>query len=175
MKLVYYFGYGAYRDPQKMRESIGKQPKGGYGAIAENYNLCLQTLAEIPKEAAAIMEQVWGKNFQSYTIRKGSGIVAGTVWELVENDFTTMKEWNFIGPWRELVIIDFKTFDGRILKGITEKALDEQPVSKVVDGIQYTNVLNTQKIKDIELPRENDAYRIAEVKKILQELRDIAE
>ena len=48
MAKILFFGYGANKDVNRLKEILGKYPEDGQGAILENYNLAVQNLSQIP-------------------------------------------------------------------------------------------------------------------------------
>jgi len=91
MAKILFFGYGANKDVNRLKEILGKYPEGGQGAILENYNLAVQNLSQIPPLAQQILKRVWGNNFQAYTICRGNGFVEGRVWLIEEEDLEKIK------------------------------------------------------------------------------------
>lgn len=159
----YYFGYGILREPTIINEILGYAPKY-HGAILENYDLGYQILDQIPEKPRKILEKIWGIGFKAYTIKAGQGVVAGVIWELTEQDLELIKQWDFVGSWREVIKVKIKLFNENIIDAITTKVYDEQEIKKYVDSIIYENNLNPQgkkqlyedrdKIKEIDLIRK---------------------
>jgi hypothetical protein len=164
--MTYFFGYGVYRDKQRLADIIGKQPKGGYGALLSDFVLTVQKLSLIPEKARKIIQQVWGDNFKAYTLKKGQGLVAGVVWELDDKDIEKIKAWEHIDVWREIKEVTVVTHDKKTLTAITEKAHEDGPISEIVDGLYYDNNLN----KHGKKPPENDEYKIAFTRKLLEKI-----
>jgi hypothetical protein len=136
-KKIIFFGYGANRNRQKISQIIGYDPGEGVGAVLENYILCIQLLIQVPEPIRKFLTQVYGPEFKSYTIRKGEGLVSGTIWELTEEDIGKIHQWEFIGSWREMVNIAVTTSRLTQIQAITEKAPDQQDYEEVVDGLLY--------------------------------------
>lgn len=172
MAKILFFGYGANRSRDRMLRILGKEPINGRGAILEGYALAIEPLDLVPDGPHKILEQVWGKNFRSYTLKKGEGIVSGRVWELNDEDLK-LAEWEFIGIWRELIHITVKLSNNKNVEAITEKIINTDPITEVVDGLNYIDNLNTEK-KEGENDPEDDEYKILEIKKIRAELEKIA-
>lgn len=167
---VYFFGYGANRDYYKLKEILGKEPKGGKGAILEGFDLAYQTLDQIPEVPRSFLQKVWGDIFRSYTLKKGTGCVSGVVWELEPEDVEKLKEWEFVGKWREIVSVPVKTSDGRTIQALTEKAQDLLPTKEIVDGLNYENNLNNFKKRDTEA----DEYRLKELSELRKEISAVS-
>ncbi|EKD86927.1 MAG: hypothetical protein ACD_37C00099G0004 [uncultured bacterium] len=136
MSKLLFFGYGANRSSNKISQIIGALPSG-QGAIIEGYRLAYQSLDQIPEPAKTVLLKIWGNQFNSYTLKKGEGMVNGVLWEISEDDFQKIKEWEFIGVWRELTEVDVRTSDGKKLRAFTEKAPEIHPISGYVDGLLY--------------------------------------
>ncbi|KKP60283.1 MAG: hypothetical protein UR54_C0015G0004 [Candidatus Roizmanbacteria bacterium GW2011_GWA2_34_18] len=169
MRCFYLFGYGANRNRERMEEILHKKLKGGYGAILKNNILCIQTLKQIPKEPQKILKEVWGDDFKSYTIRKGTGIVAGVVWELEKEDVELLKKWEYVGIWRELIPVTITLYDQVIIEAFTEKAYDNQEIDEITDGLTYLDNLNTKE----RLLRNAEEFKIREIMFIRKKLKDI--
>ena len=166
---ILFFGYGANRSNERLKDIFGKELEGGYGTVLEGYVLAVQVLEQIPSQAKDILQKVWGQDFKSYTIKPGKGIVAGVVWELDNNQLEVLKEWEFIGIWRELIQVTVTTFDQKTLNVMTEKSPDESSITEIVDGLNYENNLNKQGKRIIEI----EEYKIKEILKIKEELKNL--
>jgi hypothetical protein len=160
MAKIFFFGYGAYADYYRLKNIIGKGPEGGEGALLEGFNLAVQNLKNIPEGPKKILEKVWGNNFRAYSIIRGNGIVNGKVWLIDEEDLEKIKEYEFINvkeSWRELVKVDIKTSDGKIISALTDKSLDQFGTVETVDGLDYKPNLN---IEGKKYYSEEDEYKI---------------
>lgn len=157
---INFFGYGANRDILKIQKILGKIPAGGNGAVLANYALCYQRLNQIPEPAKGLLNDVWGEYFKSYTIVPGNGIVAGVIWEIEESDLELIKEWEFVGTWREIISIKVELFDSNQIDCVTEKAINTELVEASIDSLNYLNNLNSDTyVTDVEKNQE-DLYRI---------------
>lgn len=163
--MIYYFGYGANRERARIREVLGKEPQGGYGAVLEGFDLGYQILDQIPQKPQEVLRNAWGDRFKCYTLRRGKGLAVGVIWEMDQADLEIMKKWEFIGLWREIVQLSVKTFSGETIKAITEKAIDDKRVFGFVDGLNYENNLNLDGIKT-KLAMRDEEYRKEEIAKI---------
>lgn len=148
-----FFGYGANRNRSKIRQIIGKDPGDGVGAILEGYTLHLQNLDQIPEPAQSDLKNIFG-NFKAYTIRPGKGFVAGIVWSFTDEELEKIKQWEYVGNWREIVEVTVKSEDYYTVKILTEKSIDTFPVSEKVDGIVY----NELDFKELEKGSKEDEY-----------------
>ena len=136
MSKILFFGYGANRSRSKMVQIIGNK-LSGQGAIIEGYRLAYQSLDQIPEPAKTVLLKIWGHQFKSYTLKEGKGVVSGVLWEISDENFQKIKEWEFIGVWRELIEVDVRTSDGKKLHAFTEKAPEIHPISGYADGLLY--------------------------------------
>lgn len=146
MSEIIFFGYGALKDPYLLKEVIGKEPRGGEGVVLSGYNLAIQELDQIPEQPRKILEKVWGKNFRSYTLVKGQGMVEGRNWIIDEEDLEKIKKWEFIGKngWREFINVTVTDSKGKNINVITEKIFDNQRTTEITDGLNYTTSLNKE-------------------------------
>jgi hypothetical protein len=168
---IYFFGYGSYRDPQKLIKLLGKMPVLYSGSIIEGYKLSYQNLNQIPKQVSKILNSVWGQNFRSYTINQQGGIVSGIVWKITPNDLEIIKEWEFDGIWREFITINAKCANGETVIALTDKAINSSQNLGSYDGLNYPNNLNG--IKNITTDTEQqleDVYRIEKLKELRVQL-----
>lgn len=132
-----FFGYGAYRSRAKISQITGKTPEGGAGAILEGYQLAFQSLSQIPQPVQDNLRDIWGDEFKAYTLKKGNGIVSGIIWNINEEDFKIIKEWEYVGAWREIIEVEVKTSDGLTFKTFSERVFDSAPIAGIVDGLLY--------------------------------------
>jgi hypothetical protein len=168
--LIYYFGYGANRSKQRVSDILGEEPKGGFGAVIENFSLCVQTVDQIPDPPRELIRTIWGGQFRGYTICPAvSGLVSGVLWRFTVKQLERMKEWECISTWKESVTISVVAFDGIKELAITEKVSDDQQVFEVVDGLNYENNLNLQGMKQVV----DDEYRIRAMQRARIELEKI--
>lgn len=173
MQTYQFFGYGVLSSRYVIKEIIGRDPGAGKSAIVEGFQLAYQVLDLIPSQARLVLERVWGPAFRAYTLRKGPGVVAGKVWELSEQEFIRIREWNFVGSWRELGSAVAKTATGEMIDVTIEKVSDTQMITETVDGISYETNLNIEGNKVIaEQTREDE---LALVREQLSQLRRVYE
>lgn len=169
-RIIYFFGYGAYKNKERVNLILKRQPKG-YGAVIENYALHIQALEQVPSPVRERLNKVWGPNFRSYTMRTNPGsMVLGIVWEITEKDFETIRQWEFIGVWREFIQVQVKLFDGRVISAMTEKIPDNHPINEEVDGLDYVDNLNwaPPQFDDKEVEKE---YKLDDLRKELEQIK----
>jgi len=168
---IYFFGYGANRDVQKIGKILGKTPVSCTGAILEGYSLFYQKLEQIPDPAKGFLRSAWGEDFKAYTINPGSGITAGVIWEITKEDLEIIKKWEFDGIWRQVINIEIKTFEGKKLSAFTDKAINSNDCAGFYDGLNYPNNLNNQEgiVSEAEVAKE-DIYRIEKLRELRKEL-----
>lgn len=173
MAKILFFGYGANRDRKRI-EIIFRlagftgddlKLEGGFGARADGYVLEIQNLQQIPKDSRGSLLKVWGGNFRCYTIKPGTGQVAGVLWGLNAKQFKALKEWECDGVWRDFVEIEITTTDQHKLKAFADKAINDNEIAQIVDGLNYESNLNLEGMK--KSTPDDDEYRI----KRLQEVR----
>ncbi len=162
--VVYYFGYGILKNQDVVKEIIGTIPKGGYGGILEGFDLGYQNLDQIPEPSKKILFGLYGFNFKAYTIRKGNGYISGIIWELNQKEFNFIKEWEFVGVWRNVISVPIKLFNGHLITSFTTSIFYDQTIKGYIDSINYETNLNPQgkkqlyenkdKIMEIELIRK---------------------
>ena len=176
MDKILFFGYGANRDKKRLGDILrvsglsGDDLKleGGFGARVDGMVLAIQTFQQIPQTLRDRLIKVWGGSFRAYTLKPGNGQVAGILWGLNEKQFEALKAWEHDDVWREFVEVEITTTDQHKLKAFTEKAINDNDVAQIVDGLNYESNLNTQGMR---IPaNENDTYRIEELQRIRSEL-----
>ena len=176
MNQLLFFGYGAYRDRKRLELVLRTSGltgddltiEGGFGARTDGYVLAIQSLQQIPENTRESLLRVWGGNFRCYTIKPGDGQVAGILWGLNEKQFKALKDWECDGVWREFVEIDIVTTDQHKLKALADKAINDNDITHIVDGLNYESNLNLEGMKKSTFP--DDEYRIKELQTIRLEL-----
>ena len=161
-----FFGYGANRNRSKIKQVIGRDPGEGVGAILEGFSLYLQDLDQIPERVRADLQKIFGGSFKAYTIVKGKGFVMGVIWALTDEDLEKIKEWEYVGEWREIIEVTVKSEDFYTVKVLTEKSMDSFPAINKVDGLYY----NELELKELEVNKEEDEFY---TKKQLEEIRKL--
>lgn len=176
MNKTLFFGYGAYRDRERIEVILRISGftgddltiEGGFGARADGYVLAIQNLQQIPEASRESLMKAWGGNFRCYTIKPGVGQVAGVLWALNDKQFQVLKEWECDGVWRNFVEIEIITTDQHKLKAFADKAINDDEVVQMVDGLNYESNLNLEGMK--KPTHNNDEYRIKELQVIRLEL-----
>ncbi|HSA83630.1 MAG TPA: gamma-glutamylcyclotransferase family protein [Patescibacteria group bacterium] len=139
--MIYFFGYGADRDPELMEAIIGRKPQGEKTTIS-GFELCIQSLADIPSKAQRIIRQSWDHGFHSYVIRPAKdmhSIVSGMMWELSPLERKLIDNWELTGLWYDVFFIS---------KGAPHpmqmelQIIQNQPIRHIVDGTHYKTFLN---------------------------------
>jgi hypothetical protein len=132
--VVYYFAYGANKDPAMIHAIIGRLPKGR-PAYVEGYQLVVQSLDKLPVPAQEIILQSWDRSFKSYALQRGKGKVYGTLWEITSKERKHVRKWE-LSPWftDEEVIAILET--GEKVVAITEIIVG-QGIDHVCDGKDY--------------------------------------
>lgn len=178
---VLFFGYGPNKDKRRLQDifkASGLQGeelivRGGKGARVDNYVLAIQAFEQLPQQIKSTIDKVWGDKFRSYTLKAGKGQVAGVIWELTEEQYKVLKDWEFEGVWREMKQVEVVTSDQQNLKVLTEKIIDDSTVKEIVDGINYEANLNKEGMRDNKEIKE-DEYKIYELKRVREELGRLA-
>lgn len=159
-----FFGYGANRSRQKLKEFLGKDPGEGVGAVLRGFTLNVQDLNQIPKLQHDLFLRVYGSDWKAYTIKEGAGAVAGIVWELEEEEFNKLKAWEFVGEYREIISVEVITASDEELEVVTEKSKDEFPTTFIVDGLNY-NTFAFSRIESVD-PNTQQYYTQKQIENI---------
>ena len=143
---LYYFGYGANKDPKIIEAVTGKSPKGKMGYI-EGFELCIQGINNLPKIPQKIIKKAWTKGFQSYALRKGKHKVYGRIWKINKDDLERIREWELYEEgWFKSIRVNVVLENGSNVKAYTD-IIENQKVIKVVNGKNYkTHLNNPEKI-----------------------------
>ena len=164
MAKVLFFGYGEYRNRSKLAQVIGHDPGEEVGAVLNGYILVYQSLKQIPENLRKFLQDVFGNDFKAYSIKKGNGLVSGVIWELEEKDLKTLKEWVFVGDWREMAEVVVTSSGGKEVTALTDKARDSQQFEKVIDGVDYEE-FNNSRIPKIDYTKQ-EQYTQEQISKI---------
>lgn len=170
MSKVLFFGYGANRSRQKLKEFLGKDLGEGVGAVLRGFTLNVQDLNQVPKAQRDLFLQSYGSDWKAYTIKEGEGVVAGIVWELEEDDLNKLKAWEFVGEYREIISIEVITSSNEEIEVVTEKSKDEFPTTFIVDGLNYnTFAFSRRNIVDPNKQQYYTQKQIENIKKWLNQ------
>jgi hypothetical protein len=135
---VYYFGFGANASSEMMRAIVGRVPEGEE-AVLYDYKLYTQAYSQIPKVAQEILGEYWGPNFTSYVIKaEQGGKVKGTLWKLTPYERQLVKNWELVGPWQDLKVVQVTSVKGPTYEAETEVIPDSQEVQQNVEGENYS-------------------------------------
>ncbi len=171
-----YFGYGPTLKNRKIiKEIIGRDPGEGRSAVIRGFQLGYQSLSQIPESVSNKLLQFWGESFRAYTLVKGPGVVSGIVWEITDEEFIKLQQWNFVGEWRMM------TKNIVILDDNTEIAVDMDitPPTQSIEGIikngmkELPNPLlealleGKKKLKDYKEGMEEDVTKTREVLRMI--------
>ncbi len=103
--MVFYFGYGANKDIEMIEAIVGRRPESEK-AVLKDFELCIQNWEEIPEKAKEDLKKVWNKKFRSYVIKPSKGKeVAGTLWNITEQEHKHIAKWEMHNMWYEPVKI----------------------------------------------------------------------
>lgn len=143
--MALFFGYGANRNRSLLSRLFGHELEKELGAIIEGYQLAYQNLEQIPDVPQQIIRERYGNEYRTYTLQKGEGVVSGALFELTDQDIEVLKEWEFVGVWREMITVDVRLANGHVVQAVTEKAIEGSPIEKVIDGLLYDEFAHSEK------------------------------
>jgi hypothetical protein len=143
IRKVYYFGYGANREPEMVYAITGRRPKVIGTAVLDGYRLGVQTLRQIPSAGAnprRIVHRAWGSAFRSYTIEADpESDVAGTLFKISLHDRHLLDTWELVAEgWydKQDITVTLKK-SGKAYHAETQVMGREQRPSYVVNGLNY--------------------------------------
>lgn len=147
---VYFFGYGADREPDMIEAIIGHRPRVVGPAVLEDYELRVQSVHEItqagnnPKQS---LNKAWGSSFKSYVIVPQPGaIVTGTLFRLSLHYRHLIDKWELVDRgWykRALVEVQLKGM-GKLYHAETQVLGGRQYATHIADGLHYESWLQTK-------------------------------
>jgi len=148
VRRVYYFGYGAERDPNAVQAIIGARPKVIGKATIHDYELRIQNMHDIRQSAKPlarkILESAWGdSSFKSYVAlpKKGSKIV-GTLYRMSLRRRHILDKWELIEEgWFEKVFLPVTLESGRVVEAETQVLAPHKTASKAANGLDYPTYL----------------------------------
>lgn len=165
---INFFGYGAYRNQERLEQVLGHEISGGVGAQLTGYQLAYQLLNDIPEPPREILRSVWGEGFRAYTLKSNpDGLVVGRLWQILTKDIPAIKEWEFDGQWRELIQVSVKASDGSEFTAYTDKALDKFMIHGNADGLNYQDLINERQPLFF---KEDEVRKSAELTKVRKQL-----
>src|SRR6185369_880419 len=108
--MIYFFGYGADKDADMMKAIVGRVPKGEKATIS-GFELCVQTLADLPFKAQQIVKNSWDHSFRSYALRASKNMnstVEGMMWELSPLERKLIDNWEITGFWFDVFLMNLE-------------------------------------------------------------------
>jgi len=136
--MIFYFGFGANRDLEMIRAITGRGALG-VPASVEGFQLCVESMRNIPKQARDILYGEWDHRFVSYGIvPHPRGRVTGTLWLLTDCQRRKIQEWELTGLWSRDVRVSAQVrafgFTVRI-PAVSEELLNQRV--QLVPGEKY--------------------------------------
>jgi len=144
--MIYFFGYGADKDADMMKAVIGRVPKGEKAAVS-GFELCVQSLADLPFAAQKIVKRSWDESdhFKSYAIRPSKNmdsIVTGTMWELTPFERKLVDNWELTELWYNVF---FLTIEASKKIQVEIQVINDQQIRRIINGKRYKTFLNSKK------------------------------
>ena len=97
--MKFYFGFGANRSAEMIRAITGRSAIGVPAQIM-HFQLCTESLRNIPLRARRILAKKWGEDFVSYGIvPKREQQVRGHLWLLTDRQRECVRQWELVGAW----------------------------------------------------------------------------
>ncbi len=144
MNQVCYFGYGANRSPEMMEAIIGRIPEG-YPATISGFELCVQSLKDVPKHVQEILSPPWDETFKSYGLRPKKGFhsrsIRGTVWKLTRQERKYIDTWEMTGKWYNVLLLQYDNDKHEHIQ-IEIQVIEDQPVGRIIKSPIYKTFLN---------------------------------
>lgn len=141
VRRVYYFAYGAERDPDLLQVVIGARPKVVGPAVVRGYELRVQTMQDAMKPLVRkVLHAAWGESFQSYVlVPKKDSLVHGMLYSLSLARRHKIDEWELVNEgWYEKQFVKAVFGAGREVDAETQiLSSHRQSAQKVVDGTNY--------------------------------------
>lgn len=148
---VFYFGYGANRDPRMVAAITGvpQVELKGTPATLGGYKLAVQRLdqvpdlvlqdAPVPISPRGVLHANWGDDFASYVIvPHPEGRVAGMVWELTPEQRERIRDWELVDfGWQQSCEAQVQDREGRRITVVTERLGANEDIDREVDGMHY--------------------------------------
>lgn len=141
--MIYFFGYGADKDADMMKAIVGRVPKGEKATVS-GFELCIQSLADIPYAAQKFVKQSWNHSFLSYAMRPAKdmeSVVTGTMWELTPLERKLIDNWELTGLWYDVFFIA-KSAPHPV--NIELQIIQNQPIRSIENGKHYKTFLNSK-------------------------------
>jgi hypothetical protein len=161
LRSVYFFGYGADREPEMIRAITGRKPRVIGQALLYDYELRVQGLDEVTARGLnpqKILRNAWGDSFRSYVIVPSPGaVVSGTLFKISLHNRHLVDEWELIElGWYDKAFISVKTVNsGREYQAETQVLGSGQHASRQADGLLYKSWLQPKQ-RFISIALENN-------------------
>ena len=141
-KYEYLFAWGANIKGEMFEAIIGRKPELISKLILNDYELCIQTLQDVPTaepNPRAILQRAWGENFKSYAIRKRQGkSVSGALYKITSYERKMVDAWELVPEgWFVSKVVSIQNSEGREFKAHTQVLPPSHDSGKAVDGINY--------------------------------------
>ncbi len=154
----YFFGFGADSEAEMIEAVIGRKPTYLGRAMLYNYQLCIQSLKDIPSTGSdprSILERAWGSDFKSYTIRPHRGeMVRGSLFRVSGYERRLLDKWELVSEgWQDSRRIYVVTQAGKSVRARTQVLPQGHSHGYTTKGLEYTPWL---------MPKE-DFMRIADL------------
>ncbi|NCU37938.1 gamma-glutamylcyclotransferase [Candidatus Saccharibacteria bacterium] len=140
-----FFGFGANREVAMIQAITGKSPQIVGEATLRGYQLCIQSLKDIPTHGhnpRRLLRKAWGSDFRSYVIRKEkSSSVGGTVFRISRYDRKLLDMWELVPKdWQYSTVVRVTLANGKTIRARTQTLPIEQQCKKVT-SVSYASWL----------------------------------
>ncbi len=98
---ITFFGFGAFADKKFMEALLGRVIEEDQDYTLHGYELCVQTMNDIPEKSRETLETVWGHSFSSYAIKPGPNKVKGKLWHITEDELRTIRMLEMVPSWKQ--------------------------------------------------------------------------
>ncbi len=161
-----FFGFGADSESEMIEAIIGRKPDIVGAATLENYQLCVQSLEDIPTSGdnpREILRKAWGDDFVSYTIRQHKGVsVHGTLFRIRCRERMMLDIWELVREgWQDSVVVKVKLSNGKTVRAHTQRLPRGHNHGYTSQGISYKPWL-MPKVDFMRIARQ-DALRYSEL------------
>ncbi len=161
-----FFGFGADSESEMIEAVIGRKPEIVGAAMLENYQLCVQSLEDIPTAGdnpREILRKAWGDDFKSYTIRQHKGVsVHGTLFRIRRRERMMLDIWELVSEgWQDSVVVKVTLPNGKIVRAHTQRLPRGHNHGFASPGMTYKPWL-MPKVDFVRIARQ-DALRYSEL------------
>ena len=141
--MEYFFGFGADNQADMLKAVIGRAPIFSGRAILKNYQLCIQSLDDIPTKGdnpKKILENAWGSGFKSYTIRHHNGEqVHGSLFRITRLERRMLDLWELVDEgWQDSIKVRVVLDSGKEVIARTQCLPDGHNHGDAVNGDMYS-------------------------------------